>query len=66
MYLKLNRAILGELGLTFNYRPLFFVLWLPLLETFGIFCWGKPIEELRNIHKLKELITLPIGVPNNV
>jgi hypothetical protein len=35
--------------------------WLPLLETFGTFCWGEIIEELRNTYKLKELINLPVG-----
>jgi hypothetical protein len=34
---------------------------LPLLERFGTFCWGEIIEELQNINKLKELISLPIG-----
>ncbi|GAI14627.1 unnamed protein product, partial [marine sediment metagenome] len=32
---------------------------LPLLETFGTFCWGEIIEELRKIYKLKDLINLP-------
>ena len=39
---------------------------LPLLERFGTFCWGEIIEELQNINKLKELINLPVSVPNNV
>jgi hypothetical protein len=39
---------------------------LPLLETFGTFCWGGFMEELRNTYKLKELINLPVSVPNNV
>jgi len=39
---------------------------LPLLERFGTFCWGEIIEELRNAYKLKELINLPVSVPNNV
>jgi len=39
---------------------------LPLLETFGTFCWGEIIEELQNINKLKEIINLPVSVPNNV
>jgi len=38
----------------------------PLLDTFGTFCWAEIIEELRNIYKLKELINLPVSVPNNV
>ena len=37
-----------------------FIVWLPLLERFGTFCWGEIIEELRNIHRLKELIGLPV------
>jgi len=40
--------------------------WLPLLETFGTFCWGEIIEELRNIYKLKELINLPVSAINPV
>ena len=39
---------------------------LPLLETLRTFCWGEIIEELRNTYKLKELINLPVSVPNNV
>jgi len=39
---------------------------LPLLETFGTFCWGEFMEKLRNTYKLKELIDLPVSVPNNV
>jgi len=39
---------------------------LPLLERFGTFCWGEIIEELQNTYKLKELINLPVSVPNNV
>jgi hypothetical protein len=39
---------------------------LPLLETFGTFCWGEIIEEMRNIYKLKELISLPVSAINNV
>ena len=39
---------------------------LPLLERFGTFCWGEIMEELRNTYKLKELINLPVRVPNNV
>jgi hypothetical protein len=31
---------------------------LPLLERFRTFCWGEIIEELRNIYKLKDLISL--------
>jgi len=41
-------------------------VWLPLLERFGTFCWGEIIEELQNTYKLKELINLPVSVPNNV
>jgi hypothetical protein len=41
-------------------------VWLPLLETFGTFCWGEIIEELRNAYKLKELINLPVRVLNNI
>ena len=39
---------------------------LPLLDTFRTFCWGEIIEELQNTYKLKELINLPVSVPNNV
>jgi len=39
---------------------------LPLLETFGTFCWGEIIEELQNTYKLKELINLPVRVLNNI
>jgi hypothetical protein len=39
---------------------------LPLLETFGTFCWGKIIEELRNTYNLKELINLPVSVINPI
>jgi len=39
---------------------------LPLLETFGTFCWGEIIEEMRNIYKLKELISLPASVINPI
>jgi len=39
---------------------------LPLLERFRTFCWGEFMEELRNIHKLKELINLPVSVLNNI
>jgi len=39
---------------------------LPLLETFGTFCCGEIIEELRNIYKLKELINLPVNTINSV
>jgi len=28
--------------------------------------WNQIIEEIRNIYKLKELINLPVSVPNNV
>ena len=42
------------------------IFWLPLLETFGTFCWGEFIEELRNTYKLKELINLPASAINNV
>jgi len=42
------------------------IVWLPLLETFGAFCWGEIIEELQNTYKLKELTNLPVSVPNNV
>jgi hypothetical protein len=37
------------------------MVWLPLLESFGTFCWGEIIEELQNTYKLKELISLPAG-----
>ena len=40
--------------------------WLPLLERFGTFCWGEIIEELRNIYKLKDLISIPVSVINHV
>jgi len=36
--------------------------WLPLLETFGTFCWGEITKGLQNIYKLKELIGLPTRV----
>jgi len=39
---------------------------LPLLETFGTFCWSEFIEELRNTYKLKELISLPVRAINSV
>jgi len=39
---------------------------LPLLESFGTFCWGEIIEEMRNIYKLKELISLPASVINPI
>jgi len=42
------------------------IVWLPLLVRFRTFCWGEIIEELRNTYKLKELINLPVSVPNNV
>ena len=42
------------------------IVWLPLLDTFRTFCWGEIIEELRKIYKLKELIKVPVSVPNNV
>jgi len=41
------------------------MVWLPLLERFGTFCWGEIMEELRNTHKLKEFINLPVSVPSN-
>jgi len=28
--------------------------------------WNQIIEELRNTYKLKEIINLPVSVPNNV
>jgi len=40
--------------------------WLPLLERFGTFCWGEMMEELRNIYKLKELISLPVSNINAI
>jgi len=39
---------------------------LPLLERFGTFCCGEIIEELRNIYKLKELISIPASTINPV
>jgi len=33
---------------------------LPLLETFGTFCWSKIMEELQNIYTLKDLINNPV------
>jgi hypothetical protein len=42
------------------------IVWLPLLERFGTFCWGEIIEELQNTHKLEELIGIPISTTNNV
>ncbi len=33
---------------------------------FVTFCWGEIIEELRNTYKPKELINVPVSVPNNV
>jgi hypothetical protein len=42
------------------------ISWLPLLDTFRTFNWGKIIEELRNIYKLKDLVNLPISAMNNV
>ncbi|GAH46675.1 unnamed protein product [marine sediment metagenome] len=39
---------------------------LPLLDTFRTFCWGEIIEELQKTYKLKELINVPVSVPNNV
>jgi hypothetical protein len=39
---------------------------LSLLETFGTFCWGEIIEELRKIYRLKELIGIPKSATNNV
>jgi len=38
----------------------------PLLETFGTFCWGDIIEELRNIYKLMDLINLPASIINHI
>jgi hypothetical protein len=38
---------------------------LPLLDTFGTFCWGEIIEELQNINKLKDLISVPASVANH-
>jgi len=40
--------------------------WLPLLVRFRTFCWGEIIEELRNIYKLKELISPPVSNINPV
>ena len=34
---------------------------LPLLERFGTFCWGEIIEELQNIYKPKDLISIPVS-----
>jgi len=39
---------------------------LPLLERFGTFCWGEIIEELQNINKLKELISIPASTMNPI
>jgi len=51
---------------------------LPKIDDFRNFCMSKDteklyhklkeviIEELRNTYKLKELINLPVSVPNNV
>jgi len=39
---------------------------LPLLDTFRTFCMSEIIEELRNTYKLKELINLPVSIPNNI
>jgi len=44
----------------------FEIVKLSLLDSFGTFCWGEIIEELQNTYKLKELINLPVRVPNNV
>jgi hypothetical protein len=38
------------------------MVWLPLLERFGTFCWGEIIEELRNTYKPKDSIDLPARV----
>jgi len=42
------------------------IVWLPLLERFGTFCWSEILEKIRNTYKLKELISPPASVPNNV
>jgi len=39
---------------------------LPLLERFGTFCWGEIVEELQNINKLKELISIPASTMNPI
>ena len=39
---------------------------LPLLDAFRTFCWGEIIEELQNINKLKELISIPEGNLNAI
>jgi hypothetical protein len=39
---------------------------LPLLDTFRTFCWGKIIEELQNINKLKELISVPASSVSSI
>jgi len=41
-------------------------VWLPPVDSFRTFCWGKIIEELRNIYKLKELINKPAGIINPI
>jgi len=42
------------------------MVWLPLLERFGAFFWGEITGELQNTYKLKELIYLPISIPNPI
>jgi hypothetical protein len=42
------------------------MVWLPLLERFGTFCWGEITGQLQNINKLKELISIPASVINPI
>jgi len=49
-----------------TYLPIAFLVLLALVDSFRTFCWGEIIEELQNINKLKELISIPEGNLNAI